>query len=72
MMRLTKAVGKKIDEGTRKTEFISSTSVYRVPDELRKLNENAYIPRFISISPLHSEDRNNLKTPVQNIKLSYM
>ncbi|KAL7248523.1 hypothetical protein ACSBR2_003289 [Camellia fascicularis] len=72
MMRLTEAVGKKIDEGTHKTEFTSSASIYRVPDELRKLNESAYVPRLVSIGPLHSEDRNNLKSPVHNIKLSYV
>ncbi|CAL5335108.1 unnamed protein product [Camellia sinensis] len=72
MMRLTEAVGKKIDEGTHKTEFTSSASIYRVPDELRKLNESAYVPRLVSIGPLHSEDRNYFKSPVHNIKLSYV
>ncbi|KAI7985166.1 UPF0481 protein [Camellia lanceoleosa] len=54
MMRLTEAVGKKIDEGTHKTEFTSSASIYRVLDELRKLNKSAYTPRLVSVGPLHT------------------
>ncbi|KAL6202972.1 hypothetical protein ACLB2K_026676 [Fragaria x ananassa] len=28
-------------------------SIYRVPEKLRRLNENAYTPRVVSIGPFH-------------------
>ncbi|KAG5550451.1 hypothetical protein RHGRI_015422 [Rhododendron griersonianum] len=64
-------VAGKIYEGTQKSEsFFSSACIYRVPEDLRKLNESAYTPRLIAIGPLHREDK-HLQTPLQHVKLSY-
>ncbi|KAE9447685.1 hypothetical protein C3L33_20417, partial [Rhododendron williamsianum] len=64
-------VAGKIDEGTQKAEsFFSSACIYRVLEDLRKLNERAYTPRLIAIGPLHQEDK-HLETPLQHVKLSY-
>ncbi|KAG6673049.1 hypothetical protein I3842_16G091800 [Carya illinoinensis] len=35
----------------------SSPTIYRVPDSLRELNKEAYIPQVISIGPLHHGSR---------------
>ncbi|KAI8015429.1 UPF0481 protein [Camellia lanceoleosa] len=64
MKRLTEAVGKKIDEGTCKTEFTSLLAFTGSPMSFVSLTK---VP-----IPLASEDRNNIKSPVHNIKLSYM
>ncbi|THG01954.1 UPF0481 protein At3g47200-like isoform X1 [Camellia sinensis] len=72
LQRLTKEINKKMVEGANKTESNSSSScIYRVPKEIRKLKESAYTPRFISIGPLHSEDEHILNSPVQDVKRSY-
>ncbi|KAL6987762.1 hypothetical protein U1Q18_013509 [Sarracenia purpurea var. burkii] len=44
-----KVVGKNVDIKAR-------ASIYRVPDELRAQNKNAYTPYLVSIGPLHSKD----------------
>ncbi|KAL6987764.1 hypothetical protein U1Q18_013511 [Sarracenia purpurea var. burkii] len=44
-----KVVGKNVDVKAR-------ASIYRVPDELRAQNKNAYTPCLVSIGPLHSND----------------
>ncbi|KAG5512652.1 hypothetical protein RHGRI_038938 [Rhododendron griersonianum] len=64
-------VAGKIYEGAQKAEyFFSSACIYRVPEDLRKLNERAYTPRLIAIGPLHQNDE-HLQTPLQYIKMSY-
>ncbi|PSS32683.1 UPF0481 protein [Actinidia chinensis var. chinensis] len=69
---LTDIIGEKISEGAAKiNESFSSASIYRVPEELRKLKESAYTPRLVSIGPLHSKDK-RLKSPMQDIKMSYV
>ncbi|KAG5512641.1 hypothetical protein RHGRI_038928 [Rhododendron griersonianum] len=71
LQQLTYTVAGKISEGAEKTEsFFSSACIYRVPEDLRKLNERAYTPRLIAIGPLHREDE-HLQTPLQHVKMSY-
>ncbi|XP_062176400.1 UPF0481 protein At3g47200-like [Alnus glutinosa] len=43
--------------------------IYRVPHDLRKLNEEAYIPQFISIGPFHHGDE-RLET-MEKLKVRY-
>ncbi|XP_058216207.1 UPF0481 protein At3g47200-like [Rhododendron vialii] len=71
LQQLTYTVAGKIDEGAQKAKsFFFSACIYRVPEDLRKLNERAYTPRLIAIGPLHREDE-HLQTPLQHVKLSY-
>ncbi|KAL7248508.1 hypothetical protein ACSBR2_003275 [Camellia fascicularis] len=62
---------RKMVEGAHKTASKSSASIYRVPAELRKLEENAYTPRFVSIGPFHSKDQHILNSSMQDVKKSY-
>ncbi|XP_057503676.1 UPF0481 protein At3g47200-like [Actinidia eriantha] len=69
---LTVTMGRKISEGAEKIEkSFSSACIYRVPEGLRKLKESAYIPRLVSIGPLHSKDK-HLESRMQDIKMSYV
>jgi len=43
--------------------------IYRVPHDLRRLNEEAYTPQFISIGPFHHRDK-RLKT-MEKLKVRY-
>ncbi|XP_058216206.1 UPF0481 protein At3g47200-like [Rhododendron vialii] len=71
LKHLTSTIAGKISEGAEKAEyFFSSACIFRVPEDLRKLNERAYTPRLIVIGPLHREDE-HLQTPLQHVKLSY-
>jgi len=66
-----RCLSEKLNDGAQKTEFFfSSPCIYRVPNELRKLNDSAYTPRVIAIGPLHREDP-HLQTPMQLVKMSY-
>ncbi|KAG5550443.1 hypothetical protein RHGRI_015415 [Rhododendron griersonianum] len=68
---LTSTISAKLHEGAQKAESLfSSACIYRVPEELRKLNASAYTPRLIAIGPLHRND-NHLQTPMQQVKMSY-
>ncbi|KAG5512661.1 hypothetical protein RHGRI_038947 [Rhododendron griersonianum] len=68
---LTSTIQRKICKDAKKTDSLfSSACIYRVPKELRKVKESAYIPRLIAIGPLHRKDK-HLKTPFQGIKMSY-
>ncbi|KAG5512683.1 hypothetical protein RHGRI_038969 [Rhododendron griersonianum] len=67
---LPKTISAKNGEGAGKTESISTGCIYRVPDELRKLNESPYTPHLIAIGPLHQDDK-HLQTPMQQVKKSY-
>ncbi|CAL5336561.1 unnamed protein product [Camellia sinensis] len=62
---------KKIRRGVEKSNFMSGASIYRVPKWLYNLNKKAYTPRLVSIGPLHCKDQ-NLKTPMQDIKMNYV
>ncbi|XP_058216055.1 UPF0481 protein At3g47200-like isoform X2 [Rhododendron vialii] len=71
LKHLTSTIAGKISEGAEKAEyFFSSACIFRVPEDLRKLNERAYTPRLIAIGPLHREDK-HLQTPLQHVKPSY-
>ncbi|KAE9447499.1 hypothetical protein C3L33_20602, partial [Rhododendron williamsianum] len=71
LQHLTSTIAGKIGEGVKKTEsFFSSACIYKVPEDLRKLKESAYTPRFIAIGPLHRNDK-HLQTPLQLVKMSY-
>ncbi|XP_054781760.1 UPF0481 protein At3g47200-like [Prosopis cineraria] len=48
----------------------SKCNIYRVPCNLRKLNEDAYTPQLVSIGPLHYDPK-ELK-PMQMHKLHYL
>ncbi|KAI8556872.1 hypothetical protein RHMOL_Rhmol05G0289700 [Rhododendron molle] len=55
---LTSTISAKLHEGAQKAESLfSSACIYRVPEELRKLNASAYTPRLIAIGPLHRNDK---------------
>ncbi|XP_052172001.1 putative UPF0481 protein At3g02645 [Diospyros lotus] len=62
---------KEIIDGSKKTKSKSAAVIQKVPEELRKLKESAYTPRFVSIGPLHSNN-DHLKKRMQNIKMSYV
>jgi len=62
---------KEIIDGYNKTKSKSAAVIQKVPEELRKLKESAYTPRFVSIGPLHSNN-DHLKKRMQNIKMSYV
>jgi len=51
-------------------EFPPKRTIYRVPDDLRKLKESAYTPRFVSIGPLHSRDQHLDNSRVNNNKVN--
>ncbi|XP_058217026.1 uncharacterized protein LOC131327923 [Rhododendron vialii] len=70
LQHLTSTIGAKLVEGAKKTKLFSSTCIYRVPHDLRKVNERAYTPRLITIGPLHRNDE-HLQTPMQHVKMSY-
>ncbi|GMP51100.1 hypothetical protein CsSME_00017464 [Camellia sinensis var. sinensis] len=54
---VTEDINKKMVEAARKTQSkFSSASIYRVPEEIRKLKESAYTPCLVSVGPLHSKD----------------
>ena len=44
--------------------------IYRVPDKFRKVNEEAYRPRVISIGPFHRDQRE--LQPKEEVKLRYL
>ncbi|KAM7490142.1 hypothetical protein LguiA_033063 [Lonicera macranthoides] len=48
----------------------SGTCIYRVPMEIRKVNEEAYTPRIVSIGPFHHNNK-NLKS-MEQLKKGYM
>ncbi|KAK7382862.1 hypothetical protein VNO80_01988 [Phaseolus coccineus] len=59
-----------IDIGVPEELRLSERSIYTVPSNLRKVNEDAYTPQCISIGPIHFE-KEKLKT-MQEHKLRYM
>ncbi|XP_052172146.1 UPF0481 protein At3g47200-like [Diospyros lotus] len=50
-------------------EFSPQRTIYRVPDDLRKLKESAYTPQFVSIGPLHSRDKHLDNSRVNKTKV---
>ncbi|XP_021823799.1 UPF0481 protein At3g47200-like [Prunus avium] len=54
----------------RKQEIRGEYCIYRVPDKLRQVKEDAYRPGFVSIGPLH-QDKQNL-APMVQYKWSYL
>ncbi|XP_057503614.1 UPF0481 protein At3g47200-like [Actinidia eriantha] len=72
LQSLTSTIGRKINEGSQKTEeSFSLPCSYRVPEDLRKMKESAYTPRLVSIGPLHSKDK-HLKSQMHDIKMNYV
>ncbi|KAG5512673.1 hypothetical protein RHGRI_038959 [Rhododendron griersonianum] len=68
---LTKTIGEKFNDGTGKIKSLYSFArIYKVPEDLRKLNECAYVPRLIAIGPLHRKDE-HLQKPMQHVKMDY-
>ncbi|KAI8556901.1 hypothetical protein RHMOL_Rhmol05G0292400 [Rhododendron molle] len=68
---LTKTIGEKFNDGTKKIKSLHSFArIYKVPEDLRKLNERAYVPRLIAIGPLHRTDK-RLQKPMQDVKMDY-
>ncbi|XP_052171779.1 UPF0481 protein At3g47200-like isoform X2 [Diospyros lotus] len=49
----------------------SPPTIYRVPHDLRKLNESAYTPRLVSIGPLHCNDKALKNSRVNKTKVNY-
>ncbi|KAE9447677.1 hypothetical protein C3L33_20424, partial [Rhododendron williamsianum] len=61
-----KTIGKKFSNGTEKIKSLYSFArIYKVPEDLRKLNECAYVPRLIAIGPLHRKGK-HLRKPMQD------
>ncbi|KAI7987499.1 UPF0481 protein [Camellia lanceoleosa] len=58
-------------KGVENSNFMSGTSIYRVPKWLYNLNKKAYTPRLVSIKPFHYKDQ-HLKTPMADIKMNYV
>ncbi|ONI03664.1 hypothetical protein PRUPE_6G273400 [Prunus persica] len=54
----------------RKKKIRGDYCIYRVPDKLRKVKEDAYLPGVVSIGPLH-QDKQNL-APMVQYKWSYL
>ncbi|XP_058216057.1 UPF0481 protein At3g47200-like [Rhododendron vialii] len=68
---LTKTLGEKFNDGTGKIKSLYSFArIYKVPEDLRKLNECAYVPRLIAIGPLHWKGE-HLQKPMQDVKMDY-
>ncbi|PSS34650.1 UPF0481 protein [Actinidia chinensis var. chinensis] len=69
---LVETIHKKISEAAEKRKALQGAqleaSIYRVPDELRKLKTSAYRPRLVSIGPFHSKHQ---KSSCQELKASY-
>ncbi|EEF48785.1 hypothetical protein RCOM_1575280 [Ricinus communis] len=42
--------------------------IYKVPEKLRKVNEAAYTPQFVSIGPLHHGEKCLKKMEVQKLR----
>ncbi|XP_021891321.1 UPF0481 protein At3g47200-like isoform X2 [Carica papaya] len=61
---------KDIEEMIKNLELPTSPdcSIYRVPNNLRKLNEEVYTPMVVSIGPFHHGEKKELK-PMENFKL---
>ncbi|VVA14200.1 Hypothetical predicted protein [Prunus dulcis] len=53
-----------------KRKIRGEVCIYRVPDKLRQVKEDAYRPSVVSIGPLHKKDRN--LGAMEEFKLSYM
>ncbi|XP_058217015.1 UPF0481 protein At3g47200-like [Rhododendron vialii] len=67
----TKTIGEKFNDGTEKIKSLYSIArIYKVPEDLRKLNECAYVPRLIAIGPLHRKGE-HLQKPMQDVKMDY-
>ncbi|KAG5512671.1 hypothetical protein RHGRI_038957 [Rhododendron griersonianum] len=68
---LTKTIGEKFNDGTEKIKSLYSFArIYKVPEDLRKLNECAYTPRLIAIGPLYQKGE-HLQKPMQDVKMDY-
>ncbi|XP_058216065.1 UPF0481 protein At3g47200-like isoform X1 [Rhododendron vialii] len=66
-----KTIGKKFNNGTEKIKSLYSFArIYKVPEDLRKLNECAYVPRLIAIGPLHRKGK-HIRKPMQDVKMDY-
>ncbi|CAL5431680.1 unnamed protein product [Camellia sinensis] len=70
LSKLTRTIGKIIEEGENRTKSMPSPCIFRVPEELRKVKESAYTPQLVSIGPLHS-NKEHLKSPMEDIKKHY-
>ncbi|XP_040998216.1 UPF0481 protein At3g47200-like [Juglans microcarpa x Juglans regia] len=63
---------KKLEETLRGLEPLSAPKcrIYKVPDPLRKLNKEAYIPQVISVGPFHHG--NEKLQSMENYKMRYL
>ncbi|KAI8556899.1 hypothetical protein RHMOL_Rhmol05G0292200 [Rhododendron molle] len=67
----TKTIGDKFNDGTERIKSLYSFArIYKVPEDLRQLNECAYVPRLIAIGPLHRKGE-HLPKPMQDVKMDY-
>ncbi|KAE9447676.1 hypothetical protein C3L33_20427, partial [Rhododendron williamsianum] len=67
----TKTIGEKFNDGTEKIKSLYSFArIYKMSEDLRKLNECAYVPRLIAIGPLHQKAE-HLQKPMQDVKMDY-
>ena len=58
-----------IDITVKKPKWGSECCIYRVPKRLRKVKEQAYTPKLVSIGPVHHE--NDELKDMQKLKKSY-
>ncbi|PQQ14051.1 UPF0481 protein [Prunus yedoensis var. nudiflora] len=54
----------------RKRKIRGEVCIYRIPDKLRQVKEDAYRPSIVSIGPFHENDRN--LAAMTQYKLAYM
>ncbi|CAB4315130.1 unnamed protein product [Prunus armeniaca] len=54
----------------RKGKIRGEYCIYRVPDKLRQVKEDAYLPGVVSIGPLHQDNQN--LAPMVQYKWSYL
>ncbi|KAE9447675.1 hypothetical protein C3L33_20426, partial [Rhododendron williamsianum] len=66
-----KTNGEKFNIGTEKIKSLYSFArIYKVFEDLRKLNECTYVPRLIAIGPHHRKGE-HLQKPMQDVKMDY-
>ncbi|KAM7490152.1 hypothetical protein LguiA_033073 [Lonicera macranthoides] len=66
--KLVNEIDKMLDELEPPPSF--ERCIYRVPKELRKVNEKAYTPRIVSIGPFHHNNKNF--ESMEQVKKRYM
>lgn len=59
-----------IEAASKTHKLFASARIYKVPEDLRKVNEIAYTPRLMAIGPLH-RGKAELRKTMQDIKMYY-